>query len=56
MITAAYFAPLWFALMDHHVARHYDGDMRKVNMQPSARSKLLKRWQKEEPIHKAKAE
>ncbi len=56
MITAAYFAPLWFALMDHRVARHYDGDMRKVNMQPSARSKLLKRWQKEEPIHKAKAE
>lgn len=44
MITIAYFPPLWFALMDKRVVRHYAGDMDKVNMQPSARAKLLNRW------------
>ena len=44
MITLAYFSPLWFALMDRRVVRHYAGDMSKINIQPSARSKLLNHW------------
>jgi alkane 1-monooxygenase len=47
MITIAYFPPLWFALMDRRVVRHYAGDMRKINMQPSASLKLMKRWRKQ---------
>jgi alkane 1-monooxygenase len=41
MITLAYFPPLWFALMDRRVVRHYAGDIGKINMQPSARKKLI---------------
>jgi len=44
MITLAYFPPLWFALMDKRVVRHYVGDMHKINIQPSVRSKLMNRW------------
>jgi len=44
MITLAYCPPLWFALMDRRVVRHYAGDMSKINIQPSARSKLMNRW------------
>ena len=44
MITLAYCSPLWFALMDRRVVRHYAGDMSKINIQPSVRSKLMKRW------------
>ncbi|MEI8326074.1 MAG: alkane 1-monooxygenase [Betaproteobacteria bacterium] len=44
MITAAYFPPVWFALMDHRVVAHYAGDLSKINMQASARQTLLKRW------------
>jgi alkane 1-monooxygenase len=44
MITLAYCPPLWFALMDKRVVRHYAGDMSKINIQPSARQKLMKRW------------
>ena len=44
MITAAYFPPLWYALMDHRVVRHYAGDLNKINMQPAARQRLLLRW------------
>jgi alkane 1-monooxygenase len=44
MITVAYFSPLWFALMDHRVIKHYAGDLSKINMQPSARKKLYQRW------------
>ncbi len=42
MITAAYFPPLWYSLMDHRVVGHYAGDLSKINMQPSARQRLLK--------------
>jgi alkane 1-monooxygenase len=45
MITVAYFPPLWYRLMDHRVVAHYAGDLKKINMQPSARHKLLQRWQ-----------
>jgi alkane 1-monooxygenase len=44
MITVAYFPPLWYALMDHRVVAHYAGDLTKVNMQPSARNRLYRRW------------
>jgi alkane 1-monooxygenase len=44
MITIAYFPPLWFVLMDKRVVRHYAGDIDKVNIQPSARTKLINRW------------
>lgn len=44
MITAAYIPALWFYLMDHRVVAHYGGDLSKINMQPSARQKLVKRW------------
>ena len=44
MITAAYVPPLWYALMDHRVARHYRGDLTLANLQPGARQKLLARW------------
>lgn len=44
MITLAYFPPLWFALMDKRVVRHYAGHMHKINIQPSARSRLMNRW------------
>lgn len=44
MITVAYFPPLWFALMDKRVVRHYGGDLTKANVQPSARAKLFARW------------
>ena len=33
MITAAYFPPLWFALMDKRVLAHYGGDLSKTNRQ-----------------------
>ncbi|MEA9604021.1 alkane 1-monooxygenase [Polynucleobacter sp. JS-JIR-II-c23] len=44
MITLAYCSPLWFALMDKRVVRHYAGDMSKINIQPSARLKLMNLW------------
>jgi alkane 1-monooxygenase len=52
MITVAYFSPLWFSLMDHRVVAHYAGDLSKINMQPSARQKLLTRWHKSETAAK----
>ncbi len=44
MITVAYCPPLWFALMDHRVVKHYAGDLSKMNIQPSAREKIYRRW------------
>jgi len=44
MITAAYFPPLWFTLMDGRVVRHYAGDMNKINIQPSVREEMMNRW------------
>ena len=47
MITAAYLPSLWFALMDRRVVAHYAGDLDKINMQASARQKLVTRWRKQ---------
>ena len=44
MITAAYFPPLWFFLMDHRVVAHYGGDLSKINIQPSERQTIVERW------------
>lgn len=44
MIVIAYFPPLWFALMDRRVVAHHGGDLRRANLQPSRRDKLLARW------------
>lgn len=45
MITAAYLPPLWFSIMDHRVIGHYAGDLNKINIQPSARQRILRTWQ-----------
>jgi len=42
--TLAYFPPLWRAVMDHRVLEVYDGDITKVNIQPSKRDKVLARY------------
>lgn len=45
MVTAAYFPPLWYALMDHRVVTHYGGDLSKANIHPPARERIFRRWQ-----------
>lgn len=44
MIVIAYFPPLWFALMDPRVVAHHRGDVRRANLHPARREKLLARW------------
>ena len=44
MIVIAYLPPLWFALMDRRVVEHHCGDLRRANLQPAQREKLLARW------------
>ena len=44
MITVAYCPPLWFALMNDRVVKHYGGDIGRANVQPSARQRLLARY------------
>jgi alkane 1-monooxygenase len=44
MISVAYCPPLWFAWMDHRVMKHYGGDLGLVNLQTSARQRLIRRW------------
>ncbi|HEX5372120.1 MAG TPA: alkane 1-monooxygenase [Aquabacterium sp.] len=44
MITAAYCPPLWFALMNDRVMRHYGGDLSRVNVHPSARAAMEARY------------
>jgi alkane 1-monooxygenase len=43
MITVAYCPPLWFAWMDRRVMTHYGGDLGRVNVQASARHRLMRR-------------
>ena len=45
MVTAAYFPPLWYALMDHRVVAHYGGDLSKATIHPPARERIERRWQ-----------
>lgn len=44
MIVAAYLSPLWFALMDRRVLKHYRGDLSLANVQPGTHQRLLKRY------------
>ncbi|MGZ4555827.1 MAG: alkane 1-monooxygenase [Mycobacteriaceae bacterium] len=41
MIVLATVPPLWRKVMDHRVLAHYDGDITRVNIQPSKRAKIL---------------
>ncbi|MGH3957205.1 MAG: alkane 1-monooxygenase [Mycobacterium sp.] len=44
MLTLAYFPPLWRKVMDQRVLDHYNGDITKVNVQPSKRAKILAKY------------
>ncbi|MFF0816533.1 alkane 1-monooxygenase [Rhodococcus sp. NPDC003318] len=44
MITLAYFPPVWRRVMDRRVLAHYDGDITRVNVQPSRREKIHARY------------
>ena len=44
MISLAYFPPIWRKVMDHRVLDHYDGDITRVNIQPSKRAKILRKY------------
>jgi len=44
MITVAYLPPLWFGWMDRRVMAHYRGELGLVNVQASARRRLMQRW------------
>lgn len=44
MILFAYIPPLWFWLMDPKVVAHHGGDMRKANIKPSIREKVIARY------------
>ncbi|ROO33008.1 alkane 1-monooxygenase [Salinisphaera orenii] len=44
MIVLAYFPPLWYRVMDPRVLAHYQGDLRRANLQPGARARLLSEY------------
>lgn len=44
MIVLAYLPPLWRRVMDPKVVAHYDGDVTRANIHPSARQRVLRRW------------
>lgn len=44
MIMAAYIPSLWFKIMDKKVLDHYQGDWNKINILPSKRQALLKKY------------
>lgn len=44
MIVLAYLTPLWYRIMDPKVVAHYDGDIRKANVQPGAEKELLAKY------------
>ncbi|MGV0154045.1 alkane 1-monooxygenase [Rhodococcus sp. GB-02] len=44
MIMLAYVPPLWRKIMDPKVLAHYDGDITRVNVQPSKRDRILARY------------
>lgn len=41
MILLAYLPPLWFRVMNPRVAAHYGGDMRRSNIKPSIRERVI---------------
>jgi alkane 1-monooxygenase len=46
MLLLAYVPPLWFAVMDPRVLRHYGGDIHRAHLHPAARQRLLQRYGK----------
>ncbi len=44
MITLAYVSPLWFALMNKRVIRHYKGDLERIQFAPGKREALMKKY------------
>lgn len=44
MITLAYLTPLWFAVMNKRVIRHYKGDLERIQFAPSKREALMKKY------------
>ncbi len=44
MILLAYFPPLWFAVMDKRVIRHYQGDLSRINWYGPRRKALMAKY------------
>lgn len=44
MILLAYFPPLWFAVMDKRVIRHYRGDLSRINWYGPRREALMAKY------------
>ncbi|NBD20830.1 alkane 1-monooxygenase [Aquabacterium fontiphilum] len=44
MITVAYLSPLWFAMMNKRVIRHYKGDMTRIQYAPGKREALMQKY------------
>ncbi len=44
MLLLAYWPPLWFAVMDPLVSRHYGGDLGRAHVEPAARKRLFARY------------
>jgi len=44
MIVLSYFPPLWFKVMDKRVVDHYDGDVRRANIQPGQRARIFAKF------------
>jgi alkane 1-monooxygenase len=44
MILLAVFPPLWRRVMDPRVLAHYDGDVRRANIHPAKRERVLRRY------------
>jgi alkane 1-monooxygenase len=50
MFAIAYIPPLWFAIMDRRVVDWADGDMSKLNVLPSMRERLARRYAPEQAV------
>jgi len=44
MIVLAYIPWLWYRVMDPRVVEHYQGDIRKANLQPGREDELLAKY------------
>ncbi len=44
MIVLALLPPLWRRVMDHRVLEHYEGDLRRANVYPRKRARVLARY------------
>ncbi len=44
MIVLAAVPPLWRRVMDHRLLAHYDGDVKRANIHPRSRSRMLERY------------